>query len=70
MNRGGPEKPGPRSRWLYIAMTAGFGVVAVGAAVSGAAAVAALAAVAFVVTGLLLLFSKQLTRWMNPDQED
>ncbi len=70
MNRGGPDKPGPRSRWLYVAMTAGFGVVAVGAAVSGDAAVAALAAVAFVVTGLLLLFARRLARWMNPDQEE
>ncbi len=50
-------------------MTVGFGVLAVGAAVSGDAAVAALAGVAFVVTGGLLLFASRLARWMNPEEE-
>ncbi len=60
----------PRSRRLYVVMTVGFGVVAVGAGVSGDAAVAALAGVAFVVTGVLLVFERQIARWMNPDQKE
>ena len=69
MSQGSPRKPALRSRWLYVAMTVGFGVLAVGAAVSGDAAVAALAGVAFVVTGGLLLFASRLARWMNPEEE-
>ena len=60
----------PRSRRLYVVMTGGFGVLAVGAAITGDAAVAALAGVAFVVTGVLLVFERQIARWMNPDQKE
>ncbi len=58
-----------RARWLYIVMAAGFGSLALVAALAGDAAVAALAGVAAAVTVALAALAPRLTRWMSPPRE-
>ncbi len=56
-----------RARWLYIVMAAGFGGLALVAALSGDAAVAALAGVAAVATVALAVLAPRLSRWMGSE---
>ena len=56
-----------RGRWLYIAMTAGFGGLAVAGAVMGEAAVAAIAGIVALATAALAALAPRLAEWTKRD---
>jgi len=56
-----------RARWLYIAMTAAFGGLAIAGAVMGEAAVAAIAGIVAVATASLAVLAPRLAEWTKRD---